>query len=46
MVVVVVTVVVGDVVNACEAVDSGISADVTDVTVRNYRVWALQVPVL
>jgi hypothetical protein len=36
---VVVTAVVGDMVNAGEVVDAGISADVTDVTVRNDRAW-------
>jgi hypothetical protein len=46
MIVVIVTVVVGDVVNAGEAVDAGISADVMDVTIRNDRVRALWVPVL
>jgi hypothetical protein len=43
--VVVVMVVVGDVVNAGEVVDTGISADVTDVTVRNDRARALRVPI-
>jgi hypothetical protein len=46
MVVVVVTVIVGDVVNAGEVVGVGISAYVTDGTVRRDRARALQVPVL
>jgi hypothetical protein len=46
VVVVVVKPVVGDMVNAGEVVDAGISADVMDVTVRNDRAWALREPVL
>jgi hypothetical protein len=46
VVVVVVTTVLGDVVNVGEVVGTGISADVTDVTVRNDHARALQVPVL
>jgi hypothetical protein len=41
VVVVVVTDIVGDVVNAGEVVGAGISADVTDVTVRCDRARAL-----
>jgi hypothetical protein len=43
---VVVTAVAGDMVNAGKVVGAGISADVTDVTVRNDRARVLQVPVL
>jgi hypothetical protein len=46
VVVVVVTAVVGDVVNAGEVVDAGISADVIDVTVQNDHAWVLRVLVL
>jgi hypothetical protein len=46
MVVVVITAVVGVVVNAGEVVGAGILADVTDVTARNDRAQALQVPIL
>jgi hypothetical protein len=46
VVVVVVTAVVGDMVNAGEVVGAGISADVTNMTVRNDFALALQVPVL
>jgi hypothetical protein len=46
VVVVVVTAIVSDVVNAGEVVSVVISTDVMDVTVRNDRVRVLQVPVL
>jgi hypothetical protein len=44
VVVVVVTVVMGDVVNAGEVVGAGISADVTDVAIRNDHAWCCRSP--